>query len=60
MMSWTSLHKLANRIFEITQKPLYNINVIYIIKLGQVLYITNKEIMEFFWTYFVMGRATGH
>ena len=60
MMSWTSLHKLADVIFGITQKPLYNIHVIYVIKLCQVLYITNKGIIEFFWTYFVIGRATSH
>ena len=59
-MSWTGLHKLADVIFGITQKPLCNIHVKYIIKLGQVLYITSKGIVELFWTCFVIGKVTGH
>ena len=52
MMSWIELHKLAEVIFRITQKPLYIMLSNFTIK-----YITSKEI---FWSQFVTWIPNGH
>ena len=50
-MSWIGMHKLAEVIFRVTQKPFY---------ITSTLSGNTSLINKFFWNCFVVWRATGH